>query len=56
MASIPDPVRTSNQAPLPDAVNAAPPGHLLRLLEWRTGVEYLAARRGCPAHRRLAAR
>jgi pimeloyl-ACP methyl ester carboxylesterase len=36
---------------LPDAVNAAPPGHLLRLLEWRTSVEYLAA---LAAARRIA--
>lgn len=32
MASIPD-----------DAVDAAAPGHLLRALEWRTSLEYLAA-------------
>jgi thioesterase domain-containing protein len=45
MASIPDiPEPVSEQsADLPDATNAAPPGHLLRWLEWRTGVEYLAA-------------
>ena len=42
MASIPEPV-AQQSAQLPDAVNAAPPGHLLRALEWRTGLEYLAA-------------
>src|SRR5262249_27566185 len=31
---------------IPDAANATAPGHLLRALEWRTGLEYLAARRG----------
>jgi pimeloyl-ACP methyl ester carboxylesterase len=54
MVSIPDiPERAEAEAEqsaeVPDAVNAAPPGHLLRTLEWRTGVEYLttltAARR-----------
>src|SRR6201996_5851041 len=45
MASIPEPV--ADEPPqLPDAANAAVPGHLLRVLEWRTGLEYLAARRG----------
>jgi hypothetical protein len=39
MASTPEPVTE-----LPDAANAAPPGHLLRTLEWRTGLEYLSAR------------
>jgi dienelactone hydrolase len=43
MTSIPDPV-AEQWDQLPDAVNAAAPGHLLRVLEWRTGVEYLAAR------------
>jgi len=42
MASIPEPV-AQQSVQLPDAVNAAPPGHLLRALEWRTGLEYLAA-------------
>jgi pimeloyl-ACP methyl ester carboxylesterase len=42
MASIPEPV-AEQPAQLPDAVNAAPPGHLLRALEWRTGLEYVAA-------------
>ena len=45
MASIPDipePV-AAQSAQLPDAVNAAPPGHLLRALECRTSLEYLAA-------------
>jgi hypothetical protein len=42
MASIPEPV-AAQPAQLPDAVNAAPPGHLLRALEWRTGLEYVAA-------------
>ena len=43
MASTPEPV--AEQTPrLPDAANAAAPGHLLRTLEWRTGVEYLSAR------------
>jgi pimeloyl-ACP methyl ester carboxylesterase len=45
MASIPDtpePV-AERSAQLPDALNAAPPGHLLRALEWRTSLEYLAA-------------
>jgi thioesterase domain-containing protein len=43
--NIPDPAESVSEqsAQLPDAVNAAPPGHLLRWLEWRTGVEYLAA-------------
>lgn len=49
MASIPDvpepaELEAEQSAELPDAVNAAPPGHLLRTLEWRTGAEYLAAR------------
>ena len=43
MASIPEPVAEPS-AEIPDAANAAPPGHLLRALEWRTGVEYLSAR------------
>jgi alpha/beta hydrolase fold len=51
MASIPEPV-AEQPAQLPDAVNAAPPRHLLRVLEWRTGLEYLAALR---ATRRIAA-
>ena len=50
MTSIPEPV-AEQPAQLPDAVNAAPPGHLLRVLEWRTGLEYLAALR---AARRIA--
>ena len=50
MASIPDPV-AEQPAQLPDAVNAAAPGHLLRALELRTGLEYLAAR---GATRRIA--
>jgi pimeloyl-ACP methyl ester carboxylesterase len=36
---------------VPDAANAVPPGHLLRALEWRTGMEYLTAR---AAARRIA--
>ncbi len=55
MASIPDipePATEAEQsAELPDAVNAAAPGHLLRTLEWRTGVEYLTA---LAAARRIA--
>jgi hypothetical protein len=53
MASIPDPAEPEAEQParLPDAVNAAPPAHLLRWLEWRTGFEYLAALR---AARRIA--
>jgi pimeloyl-ACP methyl ester carboxylesterase len=43
MASTPEPVAES-QVLLPDAANAAAPGHLLRVLEWRTGLEYLSAR------------
>jgi pimeloyl-ACP methyl ester carboxylesterase len=43
MASIPEPV-AEQPARLPDAANAAAPGHLLRALECRTGFEYLAAR------------
>ena len=43
MASIPEPV-AEQPAQLPDAANAAAPGHLLRALEWRTGLEYLATR------------
>jgi Esterase PHB depolymerase len=31
---------------VPDAANAKAPRHLMRALEWRTGLEYLAARRG----------
>jgi hypothetical protein len=50
MASIPEPVAEQPAQP-PDAVNAAPPAHLLRVLEWRTGLEYPAARR---AARRIA--
>jgi pimeloyl-ACP methyl ester carboxylesterase len=42
MASTPEPVAES--AELPDAANAAVPGHLLRTLEWRTGLEYVSAR------------
>jgi pimeloyl-ACP methyl ester carboxylesterase len=41
MASIPEPVAPQSDE-VPDAVNAAAPGHLLRALEWRTGLEYLA--------------
>jgi pimeloyl-ACP methyl ester carboxylesterase len=53
MPFTPDSAETEFEQPdqLPDAVNAAPPGHLLRLLEWRTGVEYLAA---LAAGRRIA--
>jgi hypothetical protein len=53
MVSIPDiPEPVAEQADqLPDAVNAAAPGHLLRVLEWRTGLEYLAA---LAAARRIA--
>ena len=43
MASTPEPVAEPS-AELPDAVNAALPGHLLRTLEWRTGLEYVSAR------------
>ena len=43
MASTPEPV-AGHAAQVPDAVNAAAPGHLLRALEWRTGMEYLSAR------------
>jgi hypothetical protein len=50
MTSIPEPF-AEQPAQLPDAVNAAPPGHLLRVLEWRTGLEYLAA---LSAARRIA--
>src|SRR6201987_6451483 len=42
MASIPEPVAPQSDE-LPDAVNAAPPGHLLRVREGRPGLEYLAA-------------
>jgi alpha-beta hydrolase superfamily lysophospholipase len=53
MASIPDiPERITGQsAELPDAVNVAAPAHLLRVLEWRTGVEYLTT---LAARRRIA--
>jgi hypothetical protein len=44
MASTPEPV-ADEPGQLPDAANAAMPGHLLRALEWRTTLEYLAARR-----------
>jgi alpha-beta hydrolase superfamily lysophospholipase len=50
MTSIPEPV-PEQPAQLPDAVNAASPAHLLRVLEWRTGLEYLAA---LSAARRIA--
>jgi hypothetical protein len=50
MTSTPEPVATQSDQ-LPDAVNAAAPGHLLRALEWRTGLEYVAAR---AAARRIA--
>jgi pimeloyl-ACP methyl ester carboxylesterase len=43
MASIPEPVAAQSVS-LPDPANATAPGHLLRALEWRTGVEYLSAR------------
>jgi len=43
MASTPEPVPAAQEL-LPDAANAAPPGHLLRALEWRTGMEYVSAR------------
>ena len=43
MASTPEPV-AEQSAELPDAANAALPGHLLRTLEWRTGLEYVSAR------------
>ncbi|BBX47344.1 alpha/beta hydrolase [Mycobacterium cookii] len=43
MASTPDPV-AEHSAQIPDAANAALPGHLLRALEWRTGMEYVSAR------------
>ena len=43
MASTPEPV-AEQSAQLPDADNAALPGHLLRTLEWRTGMEYVSAR------------
>jgi pimeloyl-ACP methyl ester carboxylesterase len=43
MASTPEPV--AEHLPwVPDAANAAAPGHLLRTLEWRTGMEYFSAR------------
>ena len=53
MASIPDipELEAEQSAELPDAANAAAPGHLLRTLEWRTGVEYLTA---LAAARRIA--
>jgi pimeloyl-ACP methyl ester carboxylesterase len=46
MASIPEPAEAEAPQPpaLPDADNAPLPGHLLRVLEWRTAAEYLAAR------------
>ncbi len=44
MTSTPEPV-ADGPAQLPDATNAAMPGHLLRALEWRTTLEYLTARR-----------
>jgi hypothetical protein len=50
MTSTPEPVVGQADQP-PDALNAAPPGHLLRVLEWRTGVEYLAT---LAASRRIA--
>src|ERR1700729_2673267 len=43
MASTPQPVAEPSTE-LPDAANAALPGHLLRTLEWRTGLEYVSAR------------
>jgi hypothetical protein len=47
---IPEPLAEESDQ-LPDAVNAAAPRHLLRVLEWRTSLEYLAALR---AGRRIA--
>jgi pimeloyl-ACP methyl ester carboxylesterase len=46
MVSIPEPpgLLAGQPALLADAANAAAPGHLLRALEWRTGLEYLSAR------------
>jgi len=43
MASTPEPA-AEQSGELPDAANAALPGHLLRTLEWRTGMEYVSAR------------
>jgi len=43
MASIPEPVGARTVS-LPDPADAVAPGHLLRALEWRTGMEYLSAR------------
>ena len=43
MASTPEPV-AEQHALLHDAAGATAPGHVLRALEWRTGLEYLAAR------------
>jgi thioesterase domain-containing protein len=43
MASTPEPAAQQVRE-VPDAANAAVPGHLLRALEWRTGLEYLSAR------------
>jgi pimeloyl-ACP methyl ester carboxylesterase len=43
MASTPEPV-AEQHARAHDAAGAAAPGHLLRALEWRTGLEYLSAR------------
>jgi alpha/beta hydrolase family protein len=53
MVSIPDIPESVAAQPdqVPDAINAAAPGHLLRVLEWRTGIEYLATLR---ARRRIA--
>jgi hypothetical protein len=50
MASIPEPV-AEEPAWVPDAANAAAPRHLLRVLEWRTGLEYVAT---LAAARRIA--
>lgn len=50
MTSTPEPVEEESTE-IPDAANASPPGHPLRVLEWRTGLEYLSARR---ALRRVA--
>jgi pimeloyl-ACP methyl ester carboxylesterase len=42
MFRLPDALESQDD--IPDAAGAAPPGHLLRLREWRTAVEYVVAR------------
>ena len=44
MASTPEPVAEQTRSSCPTPRTRPRPGHLLRALEWRTGLEYLSAR------------